>query len=83
MTDKIVKFSASWCGPCQALASQLEGVDLGVPVVNVDIDQETESAVKHGIRSVPTLVFYKGDTEVSRIVGSRNIKELKDWIASI
>ncbi len=83
MTDKILKFSASWCGPCKALSMTLNGEDLGVPLEEVDIDQSAELSSKYGIRSVPTLVYVRGDTEVSRLGGAQTLSKVKDWIASV
>ena len=83
MSDKILKFSASWCGPCKALAMTLHGEDLGVPLEEVDIDQSADLSAKYGIRSVPTLVYVRGETEVSRLGGAQTLAKVKDWIASV
>lgn len=67
MNIEVLKFSASWCGPCRVLAHTLEGVEGITPV---DIDTEMETARQHNVRSVPTLVFKKDDKEVHRISGA-------------
>jgi len=81
MTDKILKFSAKWCGPCKQLAMTLHGEDLGVPVVEVDIEQESAVAQQYGVRSVPTLVYVRKDTEVSRLIGAQPLEKIRDWAA--
>jgi thioredoxin 1 len=67
MNIEVLKFSASWCGPCRVLANTLKDVEGITPV---DIDTEMETARLHNVRSVPTLVFKKDGVEVHRISGS-------------
>jgi thioredoxin-like negative regulator of GroEL len=76
---KLLRFTASWCQPCKALAKNLEGADLGVEIEVIDIDEQTELAVKYGIRSVPTLVLVGGPVD-KRIVGVRTTKQIQEWI---
>jgi thioredoxin 1 len=83
MTDKILKFQASWCAPCKALSKALEGVDLGVPVEEVDIDEDMDTAVSYGIRSVPTLVYVRDGSAVTKTTGSKTVDEIRDWIDTI
>jgi thioredoxin 1 len=67
MNIEVLKFSASWCGPCRVLAQILEGVEGITPI---DIDTNMETAREHNVRSVPTLVFKKDGKEVHRISGT-------------
>jgi len=67
MSIEVLKFSATWCGPCRVLSNTLKDVE---GVTQVDIDKEMETARKYGIRSVPTLVFLKDDKEVHRQSGA-------------
>jgi thioredoxin 2 len=80
MTDKILKFQAAWCAPCKALSMQLRGVDLGVPVEEIDIDASKDMVAKYGVRSIPTLVYVRGDAEVSRHVGFIAVPKLQAWV---
>ncbi len=64
---EILKFSATWCGPCRVLAQTLKDVE---GITNIDIDKDSETPRKYGIRSVPTMVFLKDGVEVHRQSGN-------------
>jgi thioredoxin 1 len=76
---KILRFTASWCGPCKSLAKNLEEANLSLPIEVVDIDIQSDVAVEYGIRGVPTLVLTDGTVEIKRLVGSKTVTELKEW----
>ena len=76
---RILRFTASWCGPCKALSMNLETADIKMPIEVVDIDVHDELAREYGIRSVPTLVMLDENIEVKRMVGSKTVKELQEW----
>ena len=77
---KVVRFTASWCGPCKMLAKTLEEVETNVPVEVVDIDVHPEIAAEFGIRSVPTLVIVEDNIPSKRIVGNKTKQELEAFI---
>ena len=80
MSDKrVLRFTASWCGPCKMLAKNLEEVNTNVPIEVVDIDVHTDVAMDYGVRGVPTLVMLDGNTEMKRLVGMQPLKTLEDW----
>lgn len=81
MIDKILKFQATWCGPCQALKMAMAGEDVGIPVEDIDIDKTPELAAKYRVRGVPTLIRVRGDQEVARKVGASSLQEVKDWVS--
>ena len=76
---RIIRFTASWCGPCKSLAMNLETANLGLPIEVVDIDTHSDVAQEYGIRSVPTLVMLDENTEVKRIIGSKTLNQLQEW----
>ena len=76
---RILRFTASWCGPCKSLAMNLENANLGLPIEVVDIDIHSDVAQEYGIRSVPTLVMLDENIEVKRIVGSKTVNQLQEW----
>jgi thioredoxin 1 len=77
---KVLRFTASWCGPCKMLAKNLESMNTNVPVEVIDIDVFQDTAVEYGIRGVPTLVMVEDNIEVKRLVGMQSLKELETWI---
>lgn len=81
MSDKILKFSASWCGPCKALSQSLSTMEVPFPVEEIDVDTSEALAVEYKIRGVPTLVLIKDGKEVNRIVGSKTPDELRKFFA--
>lgn len=82
----LVKYKASWCGPCSVLTPILNKVSQDFPDVNfgeVDIDTHPDLAVKDGIRGVPTIVFYKNGQVVDRMVGLQPAQTYIDKINSL
>jgi thioredoxin 1 len=80
MSVEVLKFSASWCGPCRVLAQTLKDVK---GITNIDIDKDQETPRKYGIRSVPTLVFLKNGEEVHRRSGNMPLKMYNDILDEI
>ena len=76
---RILRFTASWCGPCQGLAMNLEASGLDLPIEVIDIDTHSDVAQEYGVRSVPTLVMLDENTEVKRLIGSRTVNQLQEW----
>ena len=76
---RVLRFTASWCGPCKSLAMNLENANLTLPVEVVDIDIHPDVAAEYGIRGVPTLIMLNENLEVKRLVGSKTVKELQEW----
>jgi thioredoxin 1 len=70
---KLLKFYATWCGPCKGLTLTLNGMTdkLTMPLEEVDIDAQMDVARKYNIRSVPTmLIVDDSGSEVKRVVGA-------------
>lgn len=81
MNDKrVMRFTASWCGPCKMLAKTLEDVKTDIPIEVYDIDEKSEYAIEYGVRGVPTLIMLNGNTEVKRLVGMVPQNKLEEWL---
>jgi thioredoxin 1 len=69
----LVDFWAAWCPPCRALAPTIEAIaeqfDGRADVAKLDIDRNPETAAAHGIRSIPTVLIFRGGRVVDRIAG--------------
>ena len=69
----LVDFWATWCGPCRTIAPTIEKLaadyDGRAKVVKLDVDNNPQTAMKYGIRSIPSLLFFKGGRPVDQMVG--------------
>lgn len=68
----ILDFWATWCGPCRMIAPILEEISRereDIKVCKVNVDEEQELAIQHGIMSIPTLIYFKNGEKVAQSVG--------------
>jgi len=70
----LVDFWAEWCGPCRMIAPALEEIagELGdkVTIAKLNIDENPELAARFGVRSIPTLMIFKGGKVVWSFAGT-------------
>jgi len=79
----VLRFTASWCQPCKALAQQLEELGLDKDVTVIDIDEQQDLAIQYGVRSVPTLIAVDNNKEVKRMVGVKAKDLILDWFPKL
>lgn len=70
----LVDFWAIWCGPCKMIAPYVEEIageyDGRIKVGKVDVDNNPQISMTYGIRSIPTLLVFKGGKVVDQIIGA-------------
>ena len=78
----VVDFYATWCGPCKMIGPVLEELsqELEIKVVKVDVDEHLEIAKNFAIMSVPTILIYKNNEIVDKLIGFMPKDELKEKI---
>jgi thioredoxin 1 len=66
------RYTATWCGPCKALApimEELQSETNNVNFVTIDVDQNKEAATQDNVSSVPTIIVMKNGQEMHRFTG--------------
>jgi thioredoxin 1 len=77
----LVDFWATWCGPCKAIAPVVEQIAVDfkgkVKVGKMDIDKHQGVAQKYNVRSIPTLLVFKGGKVVDTVIGADRTRILE------
>ncbi|HEY6633516.1 MAG TPA: thioredoxin [Rhizobiaceae bacterium] len=80
----VVDFWAEWCGPCKMIGPSLEEISTElagkVKVAKLNIDENPELAAQFGVRSIPTLMIFKGGEVADIKVGALPKTALSHWI---
>ena len=77
----LLDFWAEWCGPCKMVAPVVEELakeyDGKLKVGKVDVDSNQQTSMQYGIRSIPTLLIFKGGKVVDQLIGASGKRLLK------
>lgn len=83
----MVDFWAPWCGPCRMIAPVIDELagdfDGKAKICKVNTDEEQDVAIKYGIRSIPTILFFKNGELVDQMIGASSKQVLADKINSL
>jgi len=83
----VVDFWAEWCGPCRMIAPILEEVakemEGKVKILKLNIDENSTIPAQFGIRSIPTLVLFKGGQAISTQVRVLPKNKIVEWVNGV
>lgn len=82
----LVDFWATWCAPCRMVAPVIEKIadnySEKVVVAKVDVDDQEELAIRYGIQTIPTIIFYKEGKIASKEIGVKPMSSFTKMIDS-
>jgi thioredoxin 1 len=83
----VVDFWAEWCGPCKLVAPVLDELageyDGKVKIAKLNVDENPAMAGEYGVRSIPTLLFFKGGKIVDQVIGAASKADLKKRLDAV
>jgi thioredoxin 2 len=86
-TSVLVDCWAPWCGPCRSLSPVIEELASdyasGVKVAKLNVDENPLTASQYGIRSIPTMLFFREGRLVERLVGAHPKQEIEKHLLAI
>lgn len=79
---KVLKFTASWCKPCQLLATRMITWNTeGINIESIDVDSDFETAMRYGIKSVPTIIVLdENNNVINRKTGVITESQFRDMV---
>lgn len=78
---KILRFTATWCQPCKSLEALLDTTETKTTINKIDIDEDTETPITFGVRSVPTMIkLDENNNVIARISGVPSKEKLTEFL---
>ena len=83
----LVDFWAEWCAPCRIIAPLIdelaEQFSGKIKIAKMDVDQNPQSSMNYGIRSIPTLLFFKDGKPVDQLLGAVPKNQIEEKITAL
>lgn len=83
----LVDFWAAWCGPCRVIAPSIEELatefDGRAKIGKLDVDHNPQTAMQYGVRSIPTLLFFKDGRVADQLIGAVPKKVMADKLRAL